>query len=61
VGEMEQPRETSGNEPEEGVVTCVWCESLDVERLGEFGPGLMTAQWFCRSCHSPFEVVRKWP
>lgn len=38
---------------------CVWCESDDVERLGEFGPGLMTEQWFCRSCRSPFEVVRK--
>jgi hypothetical protein len=40
-------------------VTCVWCESGDVERLGDFGPGLMTEQWFCRACRSPFELVRK--
>jgi hypothetical protein len=40
-------------------VTCIWCESHDVERLGAFGPGLMTEQWFCRACHSPFEVVRR--
>ena len=38
---------------------CVWCESEDVERLGDFGPGLMTEQWFCRACRSPFELVRK--
>ena len=40
-------------------MTCVWCDSQDVERLADFGPGLMTEQWFCRACHSPFEVVRK--
>ena len=60
VGELEQPGETpracSGGEP---AVRCVWCESEDVERLGDFGPGLMTEQWFCRACRSPFELVRK--
>jgi hypothetical protein len=40
-------------------VKCVWCGSRDVERLGEFGPGLMTEQWMCLACHSPFEWVRK--
>ena len=40
-------------------MTCVWCESADVERLADFGPGLMTEQWFCRACKSPFELVRK--
>jgi hypothetical protein len=40
-------------------VTCVWCDSEDVERLADFGPGLMTEQWFCQACHSPFELVRK--
>ncbi len=40
-------------------VTCPWCESTDVERIGEFGPGLMTEQYFCRTCHSPFEWIRK--
>ena len=29
-------------------MTCVWCESEDVERLADFGPGLMTEQWFCQ-------------
>jgi 1,2-phenylacetyl-CoA epoxidase catalytic subunit len=44
---------------EVGIVTCVWCGSVDTERLGEFGPGVMTEQWFCRACKSPFERVRK--
>lgn len=39
-------------------VTCLWCESDNVEQLGEFGPGLMTAQWFCRACRAPFERIR---
>jgi hypothetical protein len=40
-------------------VTCIWCGSQDVERIGEFGPGLMTEQWFCRTCRTPFEQIRK--
>jgi hypothetical protein len=41
------------------LVTCIWCGSKEVERIGEFGPGLMTEQWMCLSCHSPFEWIRK--
>jgi hypothetical protein len=40
-------------------VTCPWCGSVEVERLGEFGPGLMTEQWICLVCKSPFEWIRK--
>lgn len=40
-------------------MTCVWCGSTKVERVGEFGPGLMTEQWICLSCKSPFEWIRK--
>lgn len=43
----------------DGPVTCVWCGSERVERVGEFGPGLMTEQWICLSCKSPFEWIRK--
>lgn len=39
--------------------TCPWCESTDTERLGDAGSLLMTASWYCRSCHSAFEVIRK--
>lgn len=40
-------------------VRCVWCDSTRVERLGEFGPGLLSEQWMCLDCHSPFEWIRK--
>jgi hypothetical protein len=59
MGDLEPPRETTGAGEGEPAVSCVWCGSEDVERLGDFGPGLMTEQWFCRACHSPFEVVRE--
>lgn len=39
--------------------TCPWCDSTDTERLGDAGSLLMTSSWYCRSCHSAFEVIRK--
>jgi hypothetical protein len=57
---VEQPRAPKHGEPDaDDVVTCVWCGSTKVERLGEFGPGLLTEQWMCLSCHAPFEWIRK--
>lgn len=38
---------------------CPWCGSTEVERVSEFGPQLMTAQYQCLGCRSPFEVIRK--
>jgi hypothetical protein len=43
----------------EDAVTCVWCGSADVELIGEFGPQLLTEQYVCRACHSPFELIRR--
>lgn len=37
---------------------CVHCGSTDTEQLSQFGPTLLLAQFYCRSCHSPFERVR---
>jgi hypothetical protein len=57
---VEQPGAPADGDSGDGdVVRCVWCGSTTVERLGEFGPGLMTEQWMCLSCHSPFEWIRK--
>jgi transposase-like protein len=55
VEPLEQPRAPADDER----VACPWCASSDVERIGEFGPGLMTEQWMCNECHSPFEWIRK--
>lgn len=38
--------------------TCPWCGSDDVSELAAYGSLLMTAQWHCESCHSPFERIR---
>lgn len=37
---------------------CPWCDSPDVEKVGSYATLLMTEQWFCRSCASPFERIR---
>ena len=40
-------------------VACPWCGSVEVERLGEFGPGLMTEQWICLALQEPVRVDSK--
>ena len=60
MGAMEQPGAAADERTGDGEsVTCPWCGSVEVERLGEFGPGLMTEQWICLVCKSPFEWIRK--
>ena len=60
VGAMEQPGAPAEGRADAGDgVACPWCGSVEVERLGEFGPGLMTEQWICLVCKSPFEWIRK--
>lgn len=39
-------------------LTCPWCGSDEVEPIAAYGSLLMTSQWFCTACHSPFERVR---
>ena len=39
--------------------TCPWCGSSDTERIGEWGPQLLTEQWMCRACHTPYERIRR--
>ena len=38
---------------------CPWCGSAEVERVGEVGPTVMTSQWICRACRTPFERIRR--
>ena len=44
--------------PGDDGLTCPWCGSADVEQIGAYGSLLMTAQWYCNACHSPFERIR---
>jgi DNA-directed RNA polymerase subunit RPC12/RpoP len=56
-----EPPSTSSDRPnsDAGEMSCPWCGSKRVERLGAFGPQLMSAQYMCLSCHSPFERIRQ--
>ena len=37
---------------------CPFCGSSDVEPMALFGSQLMTQQYYCRACHTPFERVK---
>ncbi len=56
MGSLEQPATPPGDD---GVVTCPWCGSSAVEQVRDFGSLLMTSQWFCASCSSPFERIKQ--
>jgi transposase-like protein len=44
---------------EERRLSCPWCGSESVERVGAYGSHLMVSQYICLTCHSPFERIRK--
>jgi transposase-like protein len=42
-----------------GALSCPFCSSADVERVGQWGGQIITAQWRCNACNSYFEAVRE--
>jgi transposase-like protein len=42
-----------------GAPRCPFCASGDVERVGQWGGQIITAQWVCRACNSHFEAIRE--
>ena len=42
----------------EQAVACPFCGSADVELLALFGSQLLTDQYYCRVCRTPFEHLR---
>ncbi|GEM_PF-5093173 len=40
------------------VVVCPYCRSQDVSLLALFGAQLLTDQYYCNACYTPFEHVR---
>jgi ribosomal protein L37AE/L43A len=38
--------------------SCPFCDAGDVERVGQWGGQMITAQWVCHACNSHFEAVR---
>jgi hypothetical protein len=39
-------------------VACPFCRSTDTELLSLFGQQLLTVQYYCNACHTPFEYVK---
>lgn len=54
-----QGRAAGGSRDPSDGLRCPWCGADDVERIGAFGAQLMSEQYLCRACRSPFERVRK--
>ena len=47
------------NEPEaKEQVACPFCGSTDTELFSLFGQQLLTVQYYCNACHTPFEYVK---
>ena len=41
------------------VPTCPFCGAGTVERVGQWGGQIITAQWRCQACNTYFEAVRE--
>ncbi len=39
-------------------VLCPYCESRHTELLSLFGQQLLTVQYYCNTCHTPFEHIK---
>ena len=43
---------------ENRAVRCPYCESEDTELFSLFGQQLLTVQYYCNACRTPFERVK---
>ena len=46
------------DERERALVACPYCGSRETEFFSLFGSQLLTAQYYCRACRTPFEQVK---
>ena len=44
--------------PKKVEVVCPYCKSYDTEFFSLFGQQLLTVQYYCNACHTPFECVK---
>ena len=57
-GRIPQSELAQRDEASVRVVVCPYCQSQDVTLLALFGAQLLTDQYYCNACHTPFEHVR---
>ena len=41
-----------------GKVRCPYCSSRETELSALFGQQLLTMQYYCHTCHTPFEYIK---
>lgn len=46
------------SDPKDGAVACPYCGSEDTEFFSLFGQQLLTVQYYCNACRTPFERVK---
>jgi transposase-like protein len=54
VGSAEAALVTVSTSPQ-----CPFCDAEAVERVGQWGGQIITAQWRCEACASYFEAIRE--
>lgn len=47
-----------GRAPGRRAVVCPYCRSTDTELFSLFGQQLLTVQYYCNTCRTPFEYVK---
>ena len=53
------PMRYNTNKPEaKAEVICPFCGSNNTELLSLFGQQLLTVQYYCNDCHTPFERIK---
>ena len=55
---MSQVGYNSSGSEQQAVVTCPYCGSTNTELSSLFGQQLLTVQYYCRNCRTPFERVK---
>ncbi len=43
---------------QEAQVCCPYCGSSNTEFFSLFGQQLLTVQYYCNTCHTPFECIK---
>jgi DNA-directed RNA polymerase subunit RPC12/RpoP len=51
-------KETTEKLPAKAAVACPYCGSTNTELFSLFGQQLLTVQYYCNSCHTPFEHIK---
>ena len=55
---MSNNKDSNGASSKRIPVTCPFRHAQNSEQLSYFGQNLLTSQYYCHSCHTPFEAVR---